>query len=306
MPMAMGMPGLTTTVVVTQGAMVAPTSGADMLSTLALLKGLFVSQQVELLEILTGCETSNKYIATAWDPVLGAEKPSQGKVSGELFKLKERSNCLLRQLCGPRRPFHMSMFPLSPSIPTVMPTGADPFVYRDALVLERPFKCTFLCFWRSVIRVKHNALGYIGEVENPFSFLDWVFHVRAPKPDAGMTGPIAEFVRGTPGEHWYTVVGSICQFGMWLPPLPCGPCKRVSFKIFSAKDVGRTRPIGEIAKVWSGCLKEAFSDADNYTIAFPADASPVQKAVLVATTMLIDFLLFEQPPNKNNNHSISG
>lgn len=53
------------------------------------IKGVFVKQKFELLEALTGCETENKYIVYAAD--------SEGdKTKLELFKAKEKSNCLAR------------------------------------------------------------------------------------------------------------------------------------------------------------------------------------------------------------------
>lgn len=135
--------------------------------------------------------------------------------------------------------------------------------------------------------------------------LDTVFHVRPPTPGEGMTAPIAEAVKGSPvGKPWYIVRGSLCQWGMWFPPLPCGPCSRIVFNIFDGNDVACTKPIGSIAKVWSGLLQEMFTVADNYSVEFPADAGPVQKALLAATVMLIDFLMFETKEKNNNSTSI--
>ena len=51
--------------------------------------------------------------------------------------------------------------------------------------------------------------------------------------------------------------------------------------------------MGSAAKVFSGCLKELFTDADNFVMEFPPNALPVQKAALMATLILTDFMLFE-------------
>lgn len=51
---------------------------------------------------------ANRYYASAWDPDMGREKPSAGR-GEQLFKFKEQSDCCIRQLCGPFRPFEMSM-----------------------------------------------------------------------------------------------------------------------------------------------------------------------------------------------------
>ena len=53
------------------------------------------------------------------------------------------------------------------------------------------------------------------------------------------------------------------------------------------------REIGKITKKWSGLMKEAFSDADNVAITFPADLDVRAKALLLGAVFLIDFVHFE-------------
>ena len=52
--------------------------------------------------------------------------------------------------------------------------------------------------------------------------------------------------------------------------------------------------VGKILKKWSGLGKEAFTDADNFSIDFPAGTDAKQKAVLLGALFLIDMLYFEQ------------
>lgn len=40
-------------------------------------------------------------------------------------------------------------------------------------------------------------------------------------------------------------------------------------------------------------MKEFFSDADNFNVEFPRDASPELKATLMGALFLIDYLYFE-------------
>ena len=56
--------------------------------------------------------------------------------------------------------------------------------------------------------------------------------------------------------------------------------------------------LGKITKKWSGLVKEAFTDADNFGVTFPADWPNEAKAVLLGAVFLIDFVHFE---NKDNN-----
>jgi uncharacterized protein YxjI len=57
--------------------------------------------------------------------------------------------------------------------------------------------------------------------------------------------------------------------------------------------------IGKITKEWSGLLKEAFTDADNFGVSFPAEMAVEHKAVFLGAVFLIDFVHFEKS-SKNN------
>lgn len=50
---------------------------------------------------------------------------------------------------------------------------------------------------------------------------------------------------------------------------------------------------GEIRKRWSGFFTEAFTDADNFTVTCPAEWEGPRKLLLMAATLLIDFVHFE-------------
>jgi len=49
---------------------------------------------------------------------------------------------------------------------------------------------------------------------------------------------------------------------------------------------GKTE-VGKISKKWSGIMKEAFSDADNFGVQFPLDMDVRTKATLIGATFLI-------------------
>jgi hypothetical protein len=51
--------------------------------------------------------------------------------------------------------------------------------------------------------------------------------------------------------------------------------------------------VGRIVKKWSGLAKEALTQADNFGITFPPDASAKLKALLLGAVFLIDFVHFE-------------
>lgn len=52
--------------------------------------------------------------------------------------------------------------------------------------------------------------------------------------------------------------------------------------------------VGRVTKQWTGLVKEALSDADNFGITFPMDLDVKVKASLLAACLLIDFMFFEE------------
>jgi len=72
-------------------------------------------------------------------------------------------------------------------------------------------------------------------------------------------------------------------------------CGSVEFQILS-RDGGTQ--VGKISKKWSGLLREAFTDADNFGISFPVDLDVRMKAVMLGACFLIDFMFFEKSQNQ--------
>lgn len=258
------------------------------MDSLAACQGIYVKQQIELVEALTGCETKNKYKVHAWDPVRGAEDVDAGRLMPELFKAKEESECCERICCGPIRSFTMRIG-----------HEANP---ADHLLLLRPFKCTCFCLARPLLRIVHPALGDLGEVYSPFVCCAYRFIVRAPtgvvtKPEGPPFRP-AEMLAasGRDKGDWYIIEGSACQAGAWCS-CPCGKCKYFNFTITDAQTGAE---IGMLKRVFPGCVKSCVTDADIFVCRFPPDALPFQKAALLGAVFLVDFCIFEK--QQNNNH----
>lgn len=56
--------------------------------------------------------------------------------------------------------------------------------------------------------------------------------------------------------------------------------------------------VATIRKRWSGLLREAFTDADNFGIEFlPGPISPVERRLLLAAAVFVDLMYFEQQAN---------
>jgi len=82
------------------------------------------------------------------------------------------------------------------------------------------------------------------------------------------------------------------------PVFTCNVCGDVEFQIYTPD---KSVQVGEIRKQWSGLMKEAFTDADNFGITFPLDLDVSVKATLLGAIFLIDFMFFERRGNKPKN-----
>ena len=109
-----------------------------------------------MLEALSGCEMPNKYFVSGLSP--GGER-----LTADLFKCEEKSGCCERQFCpGNVRPLDIIVRHVSPNSQKDM----QPF-----LQIEKPCKCTMLCFCRPEIKVNLVEGGQvkpIGRIEYPF------------------------------------------------------------------------------------------------------------------------------------------
>lgn len=57
--------------------------------------------------------------------------------------------------------------------------------------------------------------------------------------------------------------------------------------LFQVLSVDGSKQVGTITKKWSGFIKEAFTDADNFGIQFPMDLDVTVKATLLGALFLI-------------------
>lgn len=236
----------------------------------------FIKQQIELLEIITGCETPNRYSVFA--------KNSFGQTI-LLFKCKEESECYTRMYCkGESRPFKMKVKHIA------NPNIDDDFMNTFA-VFDRPFQCTCCCLARPELtgRFKDDSGAIIGKITEPCTLCD-------PHLD----------ICDSKGILKYKVHGDCCQCGFCCRSDACGKCSEVIFPIFPAhvEDYSINNKIGAIRKVCSGVITELISDADNFEITFPVDATPEDKLMLIGATLMIDYRYYEENPSKSKTNNI--
>lgn len=127
---------------------------------------------------------------------------------------------------------------------------------------------------------------YIGKVVDPFSCCDAVFNMYSANNDLR-----------------YGVKTTACQCGICCRN-GCGMCSEVKFPIYNAKNNNwiPENKDGQIKKVIKNFVKEMISDADNFEIIFPTDATPEDKLLMICMTLMIDYRYFEDNGNQNNRH----
>ncbi|XP_026792247.1 phospholipid scramblase 2 [Pangasianodon hypophthalmus] len=148
---------------------------------------------------------------------------------------------------------------------------------REVIRLIRPFRCASCwcpcCMQELEVQAPPGTtIGYVSQDWHPFY------------PKFSIKGANKETVMKLEG-----------------PCLACNCCGDVNFEL-KGKDGGK--PIGRISKQWSGLLKEAFTDADNFGIKFPLDLDVKMKAVLMGACFLIDFIFFEKVGDSNQRNTV--
>jgi len=142
---------------------------------------------------------------------------------------------------------------------------------REVIHLTRPLACTS-CFcpcWLQTLEVFSPPGSLAGTVEQEWSICEPKF-----------------VVKNSTGEVVLRIEGPFCTYGI---------CGDVEFQILSNDGSSK---VGKISKKWSGLLREAFTDADNFGIQFPMNLDVRMKAVMLGACFLIDFMFFEKSGNQ--------
>jgi hypothetical protein len=144
---------------------------------------------------------------------------------------------------------------------------------REVIHLNRPLACSSCCCpcWLQSIEVFAPPGQLAGTVEQQWSLCAPQF-----------------VVKNASGDVVLQIEGPVCTYSL---------CGDVEFQILSRD--GSTK-VGKISKKWSGLLREAFTDADNFGIQFPMDLDVRMKAVMLGACFLIDFMFFEKSGNQES------
>lgn len=224
--------------------------------------GIYVKQKTELMEAITGCETGNKYLVY--------ERGGNGRRKGkEMLECKEFSSCCARNCTTSGcRPFKMRVFNL--------------WNHDDkCLEMDRDCQLTVCCLFRPSMQIYHTEGGsreYLGRVVDNFDCCNYSFDIQDHS-----------------NRTIFYIEGSCCQCGLWCK-CPCQGCEKVTFNIWRGK---KQRALGTplVKHGKRSCVKNAFTDADDFSVPFPGGSTFEERCLLLGATLFIDYMMFESSPS---------
>jgi len=188
-----------------------------------------------------------------------------------LYLVQEASDYCSLQLCGNHRQFIMSVI--------------DPTTRQLVMTLQRPCRLNSPCFFYLLpcnwcflqdLTVSDCQGQLIGHVTQPFAFKGPTFHITDEL-----------------GQHMLSINSPLLTFSC---------LGDVCFPVLN----NQGQQIGHVTKKWGGVVREEFlTNEDNFACEFPMDLPIKAKALIFASTFLIDYMYFldrnKKKPDTNNN-----
>ena len=235
--------------------------------------GLYIKQQMNTLEIITGLDMQNKYFIHELAPA-GPDGKAHRKV---LFQARETSDFIDRG-CSPQgcRAIDVSI--------NKWISGPEYPDRQVAIRLEKVCQCTCYCANRPELKVFITEGGqdlYVGKIVDPWDCCNYAFKVYDAQ----------DSVR-------FHVEAGCCQLGFHCK-CPCETCERIEFDLYSGDKVTKEAPILKLGT--GNCIKNAVSNSDNFTVTFLANATWKDKVLLMATLLMIDYMMFDEKTNGSDN-----
>jgi hypothetical protein len=246
----------------------------DPMQQLAESVQCYVRQQYCLFEMMTGCDTANVYDVYS--------RNQFGQITF-LFRCKEESSCCSKVFCsGQDRPLRMNI----KHVQNLM--IGDPTMIPNFAYFDKPFKCTCMCFNRPYLEGfycnNESNPRKFGKINFPFTCCD--------------CSPYFE-TEDLNHNQGFKIYGGCYQCGLW-----CGCCADAKFGIYKSdcSDMVEQNQVGTVIKKKGDVLTEMFTKVDNFEIVFPTLCSPEDKLLLIGSTIMLDYLYFEEEQDKNNNN----
>ena len=235
----------------------------DPMKELSICTGAIIKQEIEMLEVYSGCETQNRYQVLIQSP-MGIKFA---------FQCNEKSGCCSRCCCpNDCRSLEIIVRHLTSA------AEWDTDLAKIFLRAEKPCALGCCCLCRPYMNVKLiNENQYIGKVREPFTCCDRDVEIY-----------------NNSDQLKYRIVGDCCQLGFC-----CGSSAekiiQIEFKILENNEI-----VGMMTKT-NATLGEYFTKADSYKISFPNKATSEEKMLLIVAGLLIDYQNFEKDETPRQN-----
>lgn len=240
----------------------------DPMEDLRLAKVAIVSQEMELLEIITNCETPNRYHVFLQDEYGNSKY---------LFKCKEESSWYQRNCCpAGSRGLEMNIKHVINQV-SLNDDFSKPYIKYD-----KPFKCTCCCLGRPVMKGTFLQTNTpIGTIQEPCTVCDPMINVISKE-----------------GALKYHITTNCCQCGYCCRNSICGKLSKVNFSIFKPGEDPNSKTAGMVTRQVKG-VQNMISDADCYKLVFPSDATPEDKLMLIGAVLMLDYQYYENAGGEN-------
>jgi hypothetical protein len=230
--------------------------------------GIFMKQKFQMLEAVTGCTVPHAYFVYEEMAQGGAKKKP-------IFRCTEDSSWCVRNCMSPAcKPFQMKISKIF--------NNQEVDNNDTVILMNRECRCTICCCNRPTLTVALTENGQnipLGKVEDNWNLCDYSFTVYDAQD-----------------QKRFLIKASSCQCGFWCK-CPCDPCQKIEFNVWSGQD---ENPEAPILRLGSGsCVKNAISTTgDQFSCPFPKSANWQDKCLLLASILMIDFMMFEKKHNE--------
>jgi len=256
------------------------------------LKGIYVRQHIEIFEVLTGCETKNRYSMTpiGQDASIPAV-PSSGWARelrtaagfNPFLKAKEESECFQRVCCPLFRGFKM---PFQDGNRTTF------------IELDRPFKCD-PCYAPPLCTCSQQELS--ASAGGPV--VARAVEVTGACCTTGCCARKFE-VRDASGKLLYVLEANDCQSKTGGSNCCAPSCLNEALTVDVTDAAGNSLPPSTF--VWPGCNCGGLQDMSNMVVQFPEGSSADERTAIMTGMFLIEFTVMETRRNNNNNNGGGG
>eukprot|EP01062_Namystynia_karyoxenos_P080541 TRINITY_DN8692_c0_g13_i1.p2 TRINITY_DN8692_c0_g13~~TRINITY_DN8692_c0_g13_i1.p2 ORF type:complete len:420 (+),score=108.49 TRINITY_DN8692_c0_g13_i1:68-1261(+) len=248
-----------------------PGQGPDRLAD---VRKIIIKQKVTMMEaVCPMCEQQNIY------------ETFDGDTGSPLYYVEEQSHCCCRVFLNPAHELNLKISPMTGGGQRQKGRAAGP----PEMQVYRPFKCAgpcpAVCEW-----CQQEMEIYRGGYEDAKDAPGHALIGRAHEPACGgWFNPQIDVLRPNSDEPFSIIRGPSCCFG-GLTEF----CMDQEFSVDSPSGSQLGRIVRQRPEDLGDYMKTLFTDSDTFALEFPPGMPPQEKATLLGTLLLLDYMFFEQ------------